>query len=85
MTSHSLSAGFTEAPVPVLAGKANSCIESARGINMNPRIYIPLCLPSVQCFLITAPMSDMLDLRGTTPQNGAVVVLDEATGQLKSP
>jgi hypothetical protein len=30
-------------------------------------------------------MSDMLDLRGTTPQNGAVVVLDEATGQLKSP
>jgi phospholipase C len=33
---------------------------------------------------IAGSIIDMLDLSGTTPQNGAVVVLDEATGQIKS-
>ena len=32
---------------------------------------------------IAGSIGDMLDLSGTAPQNGAVVVLDEATGQVK--
>jgi phospholipase C len=33
---------------------------------------------------IAGSLGDMLDLSGTAPQNGAVVLLDETTGQLKS-
>jgi phospholipase C len=33
---------------------------------------------------IAGSIGDMLDLSGTAPQNGAVVLLDETTGHLKT-
>ena len=33
---------------------------------------------------IAGSLDDMLDVRGTAPQNGAVILLDSATGQIMS-